>query len=229
MLRDSLYYDSLLKPLCLIFGRLRSRLKQLFIENIRTLHTTFEFEGIISLFQLYISSHINFFSVTPDESLIGAVKALSILSNANEILNAIDPKLFYNADLSIKLNFKVEYRTWKKSLLADPVTDFSYFNYPFLFDAESKGRIMKIDNLVQMASHYQDAYVNQTFVFKANQLLHDESVVSRSLEEDMKKETNPFLILEIRRNRLITDIIQQLVSKSGVDLKKPLKVRFGIL
>lgn len=36
---------------------------------------------------------------------------------------------------------------------------------------------------------------------------------------------NPYLVLHVRRNHLVSDTLRELTSYSDVDLKKPLKVR----
>lgn len=36
---------------------------------------------------------------------------------------------------------------------------------------------------------------------------------------------NPYLVLHVRRNQLVSDTLRELTSYSDVDLKKPLKVR----
>lgn len=137
LLRDPIYFDSLLKPICLLFGKIRSKLKQEFIALfIKLYQNHHEFIRIVDLFQLYITTHVNSYSVVPEESLISAVKALSILNHASEWGDLVPDDVFYNPTLCSKLNFKLEYRIWKKSLLEDPVVEFSYFNYPFLFGIE---------------------------------------------------------------------------------------------
>lgn len=37
---------------------------------------------------------------------------------------------------------------------------------------------------------------------------------------------NPYLVLHVRRNHLVSDTLRELTMYSDVDLKKPLKVRF---
>ena len=78
--------------------------------------------------------------------------------------------------------------------------------------------------MVQMSHEYEDAHVHQAFVLRAHQML-DHSKTAHSLERGLKQATNPFLVLEVRREHLVTDVLHQ-IDKKSPDLKKPLKVRF---
>lgn len=189
-----------------------------------SLYTPANLSKIVSLIKSYISHYDINPQVTPDETLIAAVKALSIISHANDKSKHLLQSVFYIDKLEDKLNFKLEYRIWKKVQMQNPVTQFSYFNYPFLFSAKSKSRIIHIDSMVQMTQAYEDAHINQAFVHRAQQLL-DYSKTAASLELEMKLVTNPFLILQVRRSNLLGDTLHQLQTNQE-DIKKPLKVRF---
>ncbi|KAJ3051954.1 hypothetical protein HK097_007043 [Rhizophlyctis rosea] len=225
LFRESTYHDSLLKKLCLVVGGLRSKSRAT-VSDWLSSYDSNNFSTIVSTFHQYIDSHFNPTS-RPDEALICCIKVLSTLYHANE--RAPQPlhpiSSFYNMTLSRKPNFKEEYRIWKRTLdKSPPVTDFSFFNYPFLFDPVAKSRIMHIDAMVQMSLEFEDAFVHQALVIHAQRFLIDSPKVEK-LEEDLKRQTNPFLVLEIRRDRFVGDVLNQ-ITKKEADLKKPLKVKF---
>lgn len=105
-----------------------------------------------------------------------------------------------------------------------PVTTFCYFNYPFLFDPISKTRIMHIDAMVQMSLEFEDAFVNQALVVHAQRFLPDSSTAA-NLEKEMKTKTNPYFLLEVRREYLVEDTLVQ-IKKYEKEIKKPMKVKF---
>ena len=155
---------------------------------------------------------------------------------------ALPTSAFYNESLCSKLNFKDEHKVWsqkdssnerqRSKSLSDLFSHrvpskggvFSYFNYPFLFDPVAKTRIMHIDAVTQMSLRFEDAFVNQALVIHAQRFLHD-SDTSSHLEKGFKKATNPYLLLEVRREQLVLDVLDQIALKEA-DLKKPLKIKF---
>eukprot|EP00842_Homolaphlyctis_polyrhiza_P004893 jgi/Hompol1/5404/HPOL_004390-RA len=225
LLLDSRYDDSLLKKLCVVMGTLRSKSKVTLIKWISEYDTP-GFESIVKVFQKFILNHAQSTSTTADEALIGATKVLSLLSHANDYApTMITPSsAFYMPGLAQKLNFKEEYRIWKRTLESQRIAEFSFFNYPFLFDPVAKTRIMHIDARVQMSHVFEDAFVNQALVQSAQRLLNNSPTVS-NLDNDVKRATNPYLVLEVRRERLVDDVLDQIRKKES-DLKKPFKVRF---
>jgi ubiquitin-protein ligase E3 A len=162
----------------------------------------------------------------PDESFVGAVKTLSMLSHANELNSRpiIPIQQFYVTELTANLNFKEEFRKWRKSLESEKIIEFALINFPFLFDPVSKTRIMHIDAWMKMSLKYEDAYVNQTLMFQAQKFLDDSESI-QNLESELQKSTNPYFLLEIRRNHLVSDTLDQL-SKKVLEIRKPLKVKF---
>ncbi|KAJ3092692.1 hypothetical protein HK102_004154 [Quaeritorhiza haematococci] len=278
LLEDPSYHESLLKKLCLIVAGLKSRAKTILIHWFGK-YDAEGFNRIVSVFQRYLINHFHPGLTKPDEGLIAAVKVLNLLYQGNEAAkpNRVLPiSAFYNDILCRKLNFKDEYRTWKKtashldapgktqpstsasssksngaaitlapsSAPLTPLTpsapsfpilpslssassstlDFSYFNYPFLFDPVAKTRIMHIDAMVQMSQEFEDAFVHQALVIHAQRFLQDSPSVT-NLENELRQATNPYLVLEVRRERLVQDVLDQ-IRKKEKDLKKPLKVKF---
>lgn len=163
------------------------------------------------------------YSKTDNSDIIGALAALTILNSANEKnLQAVIPySAFYNPALVELIDFKLEFKKWRTGV-------FSFFDYPFLFDALSKSRILRLDALAQMSLSYENAHINAAFLIKANQLLDNIVSASRSLDslhEGMKQIVDPLFVLQVRREYLLKDV-SRLINEQSSDLKKPLKVQF---
>lgn len=153
-------------------------------------------------------------ALSAESSVVDCVKVLSVFYHANEAAKPsrlIPISTFYNDTISRKLNFKEEYRHWRKTLDSRPITLFSFFNYPFLLDPVSKTRILHIDAMVKMSLEFEDAFVNQALVIHAQRFLPESQTVV-TMEKEMKAKTNPYLVLEIRRQELVKDTLEQ-VSK----------------
>ncbi|KAJ1566403.1 hypothetical protein HK405_009955, partial [Cladochytrium tenue] len=167
------------------------------------------FLRLVGVFQTYISEHYAV-GVKPDEALQCAIYSLRLLYDANEF-NQAYPRApissFYNDSLNKKVNFKEEYRSWKRSDLVTAkgslkqTAEFSLFDYPFLFDPVSKSRVMHIDAMVQMSQEFEEAVVHQAIVIHAQRFLQDSPSIL-NLEQELKGATNPFLVLEVRRQHL---------------------------
>ncbi|RUP14759.1 hypothetical protein BC936DRAFT_139636 [Jimgerdemannia flammicorona] len=102
---------------------------------------------------------------------------------------------------------------------------FSFLSYPFLFTPSTKARIMHVDAMSQMSAEYEDACVNHTLVMHAQRLLSDSPRMVHTLEMHLRSATCPYLLLEVGRERIVDDTIEQ-ISRKWADLKKPLKVKF---
>ncbi|KAI8994311.1 hypothetical protein BC832DRAFT_569636, partial [Gaertneriomyces semiglobifer] len=225
-------HDSLLKNVCLIIGGIPTSSRKILIKWFARYEPS-RFAKVVQLFQQYLVDHF-YPSPKPDNALVGSVKALQVLCAANELSESeakIPLSAFYNEPLCRRLNFKEEYKIWKR--VRDPSTtddaqavipEFTFFNYPFLFHPIAKTRIMRIDAMVQMSLEFEDAFVHQALVVHAQRFLPSSPSVTR-LERELKHATNPFLVLEVRREHLVEDVLAQ-VAKKASDLKKPLKVRF---
>ncbi|KAJ3218464.1 hypothetical protein HK099_005037 [Clydaea vesicula] len=239
LLQDKSYQESLLKKLCIVIGGLKSKSRAV----LKSWLTAYDQDGlgrIVKIFQQYFDDHY-YAGPNSDEALIASVKVLSLLYHANE---ASKPKLlkincFYSDSLCRKLNFKDEYKIWKRTQ-QPPKTghiprshsmpningfpEFSYFNFPFLFDPVAKTRILHIDAMTQMSLEFEDAFVHQALVIHAHKFLQDSASVA-TIEQELERKTNPYLLLEVRRSKLVDDVLDQITRKQA-DLKKPLKVKF---
>lgn len=86
-------------------------------------------------------------------------------------------------------------------------------NYPFVFDAKAKTLLLEADQNIQMQAAMQEA-ASRAF-FPAALLSRMTAGAAANLQ---------FLILEVRRDSLVNDTINQLSMLATSDLKKPLKV-----
>jgi len=225
LLKDPQYHEQLLRKLCIVLSQLRNRSKNVMIKWFSEFKHD-PFEELVGNIQQYIVSH---FSVSPNskDPIVSAIKVLQLLYIANELAkpNQIVPiDRFYNDTIAKRLNFKDEYKNWKKLIDTKKYDEFSYFKYPLLFNPVSKTRILHIDAMVQMSQEFEDAFVNHALVIHAQHFLQDSTSIS-NLEDNLKDVTCPYLVLEVRRAHLVEDVLNQ-ISKKEKDLKKPLKVKF---
>ena len=79
-------------------------------------------------------------------------------------------------------------------------------------------RVLKIDAVSQMRVEYQNAIVHQARVQQAQRLLEEVQSEADELEDAVKSAMCPFLVLEVRRDHLIEDTLNQIHLKvSGFD------------
>ena len=65
-----------------------------------------------------------------------------------------------------------------------------------------------VGSMVKMSLQYEEACVKQALVIHAQRFLDDSSAM-KIMEEKMKQSVNPYLVLEIRRSHLVSDVLQQ--------------------
>eukprot|EP01137_Pigoraptor_chileana_P033768 Opistho-2@25178 len=172
-----------------------------------------------------------------DESLVAAVVAVGLLHDANERGKGIVPfSEFHNESICRKIDFKEEYAVWRKMKNGGHLwgrdnrpalilhNGFSFLDHPYLLDPAAKSRVMHIDAVVQMSRMFEDAFVRSAWVFQAQKMLAD-ARRDIGLSSVLKEYTSLYLVLEVRRDHLIEDTLNQ-ISHRRNDLKKPLKVKY---
>ncbi|KAF9196588.1 hypothetical protein BGZ50_009103 [Haplosporangium sp. Z 11] len=210
---------------------------------------------LVTLFKMYLSAHFTPRPAGPKHPAICAVKALSILYEANDIgtkreqekqrrsaiqgakdgkamsglseaTSTISYKYFYSGVMEA-LKFKDEYQIWREGWgKSEEEKTFSYFDYPFLLSPTSKSHIMNLDALTQMSAHYEDACVRHALADHAQRLLPETMTASaREFQKGIRAGSSPYLVLELRRAHLVEEAFEQ-ITKKHADLKKPLKVAF---
>lgn len=121
----------------------------------------------VSRLVIAIEQHLTI-SYFEDEMKIGstireAVKFLSIVSKANDRSNAISYTAFY-LDIINGESFDVkrDYVNWKRpGLLSD--SDFSFCQYPFVYEPSTKTDILAFENTGEMREQFQDAVFESMF------------------------------------------------------------------
>uniref|UniRef100_A0A8D3C2Z8 HECT and RLD domain containing E3 ubiquitin protein ligase 3 n=1 Tax=Scophthalmus maximus TaxID=52904 RepID=A0A8D3C2Z8_SCOMX len=83
--------------------------------------------------------------------------------------------------------------------------------YPFILNAQAKTTMLQTDAELQMQMAVSGANLHNVFMLL-------------TLEPHLAR--NPYLVLHVRRDHLVSDTLRELTMYSDVDLKKPLKVIF---
>ena len=79
-------------------------------------------------------------------------------------------------------------------------------------------RVLKIDAVSQMRVEYQNAIVHQARVQQAQRLREETQSKADELGDAVKSAMCPFLVLEVHRDKLIEDTLNQIYLKvSGFD------------
>ncbi|KNE72663.1 hypothetical protein AMAG_16422 [Allomyces macrogynus ATCC 38327] len=196
LLDDTAFHESLFRPLLQLITRLSPRAKAVLVQWWAAFPEP-QFRALVERLQGYLSAHYHAGPTRPDDAVVAVVRVLGLCYSANEVGNVVPYAAFYNATLCAQMNFKDEYRAWRKLLdkssrapglaaLSSPIAtaatatatassstpdQFSYFSYPFLLDPVAKARIMHIDAMVQMAQEYEDACVSQALVVHTQKML----------------------------------------------------------
>ena len=114
---------------------------------------------------------------------------------------------FYIPEIVEKVNIKQDYEQWSRRRA--PKTDRILFcEFPFVFDARAKSLLLEADADIQMQTALEEAFYQNI----------------GSMFSSRVQPVNPYLILIVRRDHIVTDTISQLGEQLREDLKKPLKV-----
>ncbi|ORZ02211.1 hypothetical protein BCR43DRAFT_481192 [Syncephalastrum racemosum] len=186
--------------------QLQDQLLQYLVENDDLVITKAKFQDLLDRLhqtirkQLYPAGKLKK-PVSPhqDEVVINATKCMAMLYRANEKYDYVHFTEFYDDAINDTLEIKVDFPNYKEAK-----GKFSFCDYPFILNPAVKADILKVESVFQMRHELQDAFFRALF----------EGVNS------------PYLILNIRRDRIVHDTLLQLERKSIHDLKKQLRVQF---
>ncbi|OMH79165.1 Ubiquitin-protein ligase E3A [Zancudomyces culisetae] len=131
-------------------------------------------------------------------ALLQTIQCFNLLYKYNKKWSLVPIQLFYNEKINEYIEIKDDFPQYKM------MDGFSFCNFPFLLSPLTKSEVIKLENTMQMRTELQDSFFHAMFVGV----------------------TCPYLLLEVRRDWLVRDTMCQLQLKSGIDLKKQLKVRF---
>ncbi|EFJ08655.1 hypothetical protein SELMODRAFT_447965 [Selaginella moellendorffii] len=158
-----------------------------------------QLERLVVVIQQFITIQLYEFQQV-NTMVVSGVEILGFIYSVNESSLRIGHSAFYNdAVNNDDFNLKDDFSRW-----VDPTRQqFSFCQYPFVFDPSSKSKILQMDSIFQMTEEFEDAILRSVFIGM----------------------TCPYLILRVRRDFLVRDTIVQIQEQLG-DLKKPLKVVF---
>ncbi|KAI9308061.1 hypothetical protein BJ944DRAFT_124404 [Cunninghamella echinulata] len=137
-------------------------------------------------------------SPNSDTMVIDATKCLAMTYRMNEKHKFVSYTEFYNDAVNEHIEIKEDFPNYKDH------KGFSFCDYSFILNPVVKADILKIESVYQMRHELQDAFFRALF----------------------QGVNSPYLVLEIRRDHIIEDTLQQLEEKSIHDLKKQLRIQF---
>ncbi|XP_029003793.1 probable E3 ubiquitin-protein ligase HERC3 isoform X2 [Betta splendens] len=151
---------------------------------------------------------------------LATLRLLEKLHKVNLKAHHVEYNRFYIPDITSLVDIQEDYLKWFlskaeiKTGSSPSQNDFPSVNlcaYPFILNAQAKTTMLQTDAELQM----------QMAVSGAN--LHN-VLMLLTLEPHLAR--NPYLVLHVRRNHLVSDTLRELTMYNDVDLKKPLKVIF---
>ncbi|CAJ1052444.1 probable E3 ubiquitin-protein ligase HERC3 [Xyrichtys novacula] len=151
---------------------------------------------------------------------VATLRLLEKLHKVNLKAHHVEYNRFYIPDITTLVDIQEDYLKWFLSKADIKVgsspsqSDFPSVNlcaYPFILNAQAKTTMLQTDAELQMQMAVSGANLHNVFMLL-------------TLEPHLAR--NPYLVLHVRRNHLVSDTLRELTMYSDVDLKKPLKVIF---
>uniref|UniRef100_A0A671W1B7 HECT and RLD domain containing E3 ubiquitin protein ligase 3 n=1 Tax=Sparus aurata TaxID=8175 RepID=A0A671W1B7_SPAAU len=148
---------------------------------------------------------------------VATLRLLEKLHKVNLKAQHVEYNQFYIPDITSLVDIQEDYLKWflsKKGSSSPSQSDFPSVNlcaYPFILNAQAKTTMLQTDAELQMQMAVSGANLHNVFMLL-------------TLEPHLAR--NPYLVLHVRRNHLVSDTLRELTMYSDVDLKKPLKVIF---
>uniref|UniRef100_A0A3B5LU44 HECT and RLD domain containing E3 ubiquitin protein ligase 3 n=1 Tax=Xiphophorus couchianus TaxID=32473 RepID=A0A3B5LU44_9TELE len=156
-----------------------------------------------------------------DNYFLATLQLLEKLHKVNLRANHVEYSRFYIPDISSLVDIQEDYLKWflTKAEIVSAAShfcqnDFPSVNlcaFPFILNAQAKTTMLQTDAELQMQMAVSGANLHNVFMLL-------------TLEPHLAR--NPYLVLHVRRNHLVSDTLRELTMYSDVDLKKPLKVIF---
>uniref|UniRef100_A0A4W4FWY4 HECT domain-containing protein n=1 Tax=Electrophorus electricus TaxID=8005 RepID=A0A4W4FWY4_ELEEL len=149
------------------------------------------------------------------ESYISAtLKLLEKLHKVNLKAQHVEYNCFYIPDITSLVDIQEDYLKWflsKAEIVIVFQSSVTLCAYPFILNAQAKTTMLQTDAELQMQMAVSGANLHNVFM-----LLTLEPLLVQ----------NPYLVLHVRRDHLVSDALRELTIYNDVDLKKPLKVIF---
>uniref|UniRef100_A0A673FTS5 Probable E3 ubiquitin-protein ligase HERC3 n=1 Tax=Sinocyclocheilus rhinocerous TaxID=307959 RepID=A0A673FTS5_9TELE len=220
-LQDSKNYISLTIPLAMAILRLDANPSKV-LDNWWSLMDCEVFSRLVEMYKSIVV-----FLLTGGKALLmpvflesytsAALRLLEKLHKVNLKVHRVEYNHFYIPDISRLVDIQEDYLKWflRKAdikMRYPPVQgSVTLCAYPFILNAQAKTTVLQTDAELQMQMAVSGANLHNVFM-----LLTMEPLLAR----------NPFLVLHVRRNLLVSDALRELTVYNDVDLKKPLKVIF---
>lgn len=182
----SVYYGTLQKLWKLILGQ-PANVKANLLLALQSYNKE-QFERLITTVQQFITFLVY---ENPGNDKVEGVQILQLLYKVNEKSEFVDHSSFYNDAVNNEEFILEDFKRWMDS------SSFSFCNYPFVYDTNSKSKIMQWESNIQMRNEFQEALL-------------------RSL---LLKRTCPYLVLRVKRENLIRETILQVqfIGEEGID------------
>uniref|UniRef100_A0A4W6BQS8 HECT and RLD domain containing E3 ubiquitin protein ligase 3 n=1 Tax=Lates calcarifer TaxID=8187 RepID=A0A4W6BQS8_LATCA len=145
---------------------------------------------------------------------LATLRLLEKLHKVNLKAHHVEYNRFYIPDITSLVDIQEDYLKWFLSKAEIVSIDFPSVNlcaYPFILNAQAKTTMLQTDAELQMQMAVSGANLHNVFMLL-------------TLEPHLAR--NPYLVLHVRRDHLVSDTLRELTMYSDVDLKKPLKVIF---
>uniref|UniRef100_A0A8C8DZF8 HECT and RLD domain containing E3 ubiquitin protein ligase 3 n=1 Tax=Oryzias sinensis TaxID=183150 RepID=A0A8C8DZF8_9TELE len=155
--------------------------------------------------------HENYFMAT--------LRLLEKLHKVNLKAHHVEYNHFYIPDITSLVDIQEDYLKWFLSkaqivsmkAIINNLPPVNLCAFPFILNAQAKTTMLQTDAELQMQMAVSGANLHNVFMLL-------------TLEPHLAR--NPYLVLHVRRNHLVSDTLRELTVYSDVDLKKPLKVIF---
>ncbi|XP_038127022.1 probable E3 ubiquitin-protein ligase HERC3 isoform X2 [Cyprinodon tularosa] len=151
---------------------------------------------------------------------LATLRLLEKLHKVNLKANHVEYSRFYIPDITSLVDIQGDYLKWflRKAEIkmgsSPSQKDSASVNlcaFPFILNAQAKTTMLQTDAELQMQMAVSGANLHNVFMLL-------------TLEPHLAR--NPYLVLHVRRDHLVSDTLRELTMYSDVDLKKPLKVIF---
>ncbi|KAJ4944182.1 hypothetical protein JOQ06_012727 [Pogonophryne albipinna] len=149
---------------------------------------------------------------------VATLRLLEKLHKVNLKARHVEYNRFYIPDITNLVDIQEDYLKWflskadiKQSSSPSQSDSVNLCAYPFILNAQAKTTMLQTDAELQMQMAVSGANLHNVFMLL-------------TLEPHLAR--NPYLVLHVRRDHLVSDTLRELTMYSDVDLKKPLKVIF---
>uniref|UniRef100_A0A672YT66 HECT domain-containing protein n=1 Tax=Sphaeramia orbicularis TaxID=375764 RepID=A0A672YT66_9TELE len=149
-----------------------------------------------------------------DNYFHATLRLLEKLHKVNLKANHVEYNHFYVPDITSLVDIQEDYLKWflsRAERVSNEMPPVNLCAYPFILNAQAKTTMLQTDAELQMQMAVSGANLHNVFMLL-------------TLEPHLAR--NPYLVLHVRRNHLVSDTLRELTMYSDVDLKKPLKVIF---